>query len=542
MTPADKNAKQSMALFNRLVHFIFFVLVPFVLFVIVILSAWQLITVVGAQWEAYSRISSRSQAYQETATALAPTISTIDNVFGSGFMHRIHSHRLERPGSDEQVFATNTPLATETPMATATPAPPSNAIVLPTPLFPEDPRPGLIDVTAIPTRVPLVQRNYNLMNIILLGGDDEVTGDNYFRTDTMIVVSINLDTGTVAMLSFPRDIFVYIPNGTMQRLNTAYAIGEQIGWTGGGFGLLRQTILYNFGINVHYYARINFSGFEQIIDTLGGIDVAVDCAYEDYYPVEDFDPSRPIEENYTLRVLPIGYYTLNGFDALWYARTRRVADDFDRGRRQQQILRAIFRKALDTGQLANLPTLWGQLTAIVETDLTLQQVLPLIPIGLNLDVSEIENYTFIRTYHTTPWQTPSGDFVQLPNYEPIANLMYDFYQPPTTNRIDLAGRTIAVYNGTDNPKWDLIAAERLRWEGLNAIAMGPTETKVADTLLIDLTGEDKGSPVQSIRQFLNIRPDQVQVQPDPNRQYDYMVVIGANYNSCTYGVASIGGD
>ena len=72
----------------------------------------------------------------------------------------------------------------------------------------------------------------------------------------------------------------------MGRLNIAYGIGENIGWQpGGGFGLLRQTLFYNFGINVHYHARVNFSGFEAVIDRLGGIDIAVDCDYRDLYPL-----------------------------------------------------------------------------------------------------------------------------------------------------------------------------------------------------------------------------------------------------------------
>ena len=71
------------------------------------------------------------------------------------------------------------------------------------------------------------------------------------------------------MLSLPRDLLVYIPSGRMGRLNTAYGIGENLSWDpGGGFGLLRQTLFYNFGINVHYHARVNFSGFEAVIDRL----------------------------------------------------------------------------------------------------------------------------------------------------------------------------------------------------------------------------------------------------------------------------------
>lgn len=92
---------------------------------------------------------------------------------------------------------------------------------------------------------------------MLLGVDSELTGVAVDRTDTMIIVSINRTTNTVSMLSLPRDLYVYIPGWTMQRLNLAFTHGEQVGWTGEGFGLLRQTIFYNFGINVHYYVDKN---------------------------------------------------------------------------------------------------------------------------------------------------------------------------------------------------------------------------------------------------------------------------------------------
>jgi LCP family protein required for cell wall assembly len=454
---------------------------------------------------------------------------------------------------------TSTPLPTTTPLPTATetliptptftdtPPPQPTAtetpLPLPTVFFPVDPSVQQAGGTAVPTRVPLVDRQgYDLVNVLLLGGDDEVTGDNFLRTDTMIVVSINRTTNTVAMLSFPRDIYVYTPNGGMNRLNVAYQIGESIGWTDGGFGFLRQTILYNFGINVHYYALVNFSGFEQIIDGLGGVEVAVDCAYEDYYPVADLDPTRPVEENYELRTLPVGYYTFDGFDALWYARTRRVSDDFDRGRRQQQILRAIWRKGRSQVTLTNFPQLWGQLTQVVKTDLGLDDMLGLVPIGLNLDVSRIENFTFKRYYHTTPWTTPNGENVQLPNPAAVQELMQDFYQPPTENQILSAGASIAVYNGTSNADWDRVAAERLAWEGFNGISAGVADrTDYADTIIIDHVGQEKGSSLNEIAAVLNITADHITVDPDPNRTADYEVILGANYNSCAdYNVLPVG--
>ena len=187
------------------------------------------------------------------------------------------------------------------------------------------------------------------MNIILLGTDSEVEpNDPSYRTDTMIIHLDQPQPGAVAMLPLERDLFVFIPGWTMQRLNLAYQRGEVVGWTDGGFGLLRQTILYNFGIPIHYYASINFEGFQTVIDTLGGVDIAVDCAIQDYR-FEGYDAwDEPI---YRLYTMPVGLHHLDSEMALWYARSRRNSDAFDRGRRQMQLLLAIWREAKAQGLL-----------------------------------------------------------------------------------------------------------------------------------------------------------------------------------------------
>ena len=527
----------------------FRLLFKFVLYAIPVILLMMIGWTILQSVELYSQQQLEKQMLQDRADdyALTATAMTSDDEASIGRIQLV-----------QQIFATNTPddpLPTETaeivvePSATPFPTQPPVTVEVPTEstpfalpefYFPQQPEPGLVlEGTTVPTQVPTVPREYELVNIVLLGGDDEVTNDNFLRTDTMIVVSINTETGSVAMLSLPRDMFVYIPSGIMGRLNLAYAIGDSIGWQpSGGFGLLRETIFYNFGINVHYYARVNFSQFETIIDTLGGVDIGVDCAYRDYYPVEDFDISRSVEENYELRTLDVGYYTFNGFDALWYARTRKVTDDFDRGRRQQQLLRAMWRKARDNGLIANLPSLWSELTNVVETDLPFETMLGLLPYVLNLDISNIENFTMIRTYHTTPWQSPTGDYVQLPVYEPIEMMMRDFYTPPSENQLTLTGPSIAVYNASGNENWDLVASERLRWEGLNAIALGNAES--ADILptskVIDQVASDKGSITPEINKALNLSSGQIEVQPDANREYDYQVFIGQDYSSCTFAV------
>jgi LCP family protein required for cell wall assembly len=459
----------------------------------------------------------------------------------------------DTPVSTPILEPTTTPTATATvtlmpPTLTPTPLPPAateKPRPLPTLALPPDPGANAAAAapTAIPTRVPPIDRHgYDLVNILLMGTDQEITNDNFDRTDTMIILSINRTTNTVAMLSLPRDLYVFVPGWTMARLNLAYTRGEQVGWTDGGFGLMRQTIFYNLGINVHYYALVNLTGFKQIIDTLNGVDVAVDCAIQDFPLVGAPPPSQAkltpgTEGMYTL---PVGFYRLDGSGALWYSRSRHNSSDFDRGRRQQQVIRAVWRAARDSGQLAKLPEVWNQATQVVKTNLGFQDMVGLLPIALNLDPNRIEHYTFARLYHTTPWTPPDGSNVQLPNYEPVRELMENFYQPPTENQIIIEGAQIKVYNGTANTNWDRVAAERLAWDGFKAESAGEADkTDYKDTILIDYTGRRKGSSIGKIAKVLNVKPENIRNEPDPNRQADFEVILGSSYNSCTFAVLPV---
>ncbi len=480
--------------------------------------------------EAALTTEARSAHYRETATALNVDV-------GAGLRHYDQTVLLQqRQPTDATSTATQEPPPTDAPPSSATP----EAISLPKLLLPQAANAGKrMAGTRVPPQAPPLRREHSLVNIALLGSDDELTDDSFIRTDTMIVVSLNLDTGTIAMLSLPRDLFVYLPHGNMGRLNTAFGIGAMNGWDpGGGFGLLRQTLFYNFGLNVHYYARVNFSSFESIIDRLGGVDIAVDCAYKDYYPVNRGE-GEPLE--YRWRELPVGYYRFDGFDALWYARTRRYTDDFDRGRRHQQLLRAIWRQVRAQGLIATVPQLWRELIDLVDTDIPFDLALRLLPHLIDLELSEIENFTLLKIVHTTRWKTPDGAEVLLPNEEAVARLMQDFYTPPSPYQTALRGPSIGVYNGSGQENWDIVASERLRWSGYNAVALGASVDagEYPSNVLRDYVGSEKGSPVPGLLEALNMTEDQVERAPAAKRDYDYAVVIGRDYESCTFGVLPI---
>lgn len=521
-----------MRFFVRLLKGIPLLILYGALFLLLIALAWTVLQLAGLPRESggmQATIEVRRGSYIKTATAISDDDESASLRAGPRFV-------LMQDGSKSGAGAATVPAPAESDERAAATAVPDD-FDLPQLLVPLDPDDGKwLAGTRVPTRVPPVIRDHRLINVMLLGSDEEVSADDFIRTDTMIIVSLNVETGSMAMLSLPRDLLVYIPSGRMGRLNSAYGIGEYLNWEpGGGFGLLRQTLFYNFGINVHYHARVNFSGFEAIIDRLGGVDVAVDCDYRDLYPLPSGD--------YRWRTLPAGYYTFNGFDALWYARTRKYTDDFDRGRRHQQILRAIWRKARQQGLLATLPRLWAELTQVVHTDMPFDMMLRLLPLVIDLDLSKVENLTLKKNFHTTEWVTPNGAEVQLPNAEPVAALMQDFYLPPPANQLALAGPSISVVNASGEADWDIVAAQRLRWDGYNAIALGAMieGDRIDSSQLTDRVVTEKGSLTSRILRALNMTDEQVIRDARAERDYDYEVVIGRDYESCTYGVLPLDG-
>jgi LCP family protein required for cell wall assembly len=390
--------------------------------------------------------------------------------------------------------------------------------------------------TAVPPPAPRLHGDGNdIMNILLLGTDQDVAPDDpSFRTDVLMIVSINRTANTVAMLSIPRDLYVCIPALGMNRINVAYEWGEAVGWDpGGGFGLLRETILYNMGIPVHYYAHVSLNGFKQIVDSIGGVDIAVDCPINNSLRwLGNYDAeNNPIYEPFSLQP---GYYHMDGSFALWYARERKSdrATDFDRNRRQQQVLRAIWRAARDQGLIQKAPDLWNQLTTIVVTDLTLLDALGLAPLALELAPGEVTTYVMYKGYQLQHFKTPQGEDVQIPVPDAFFQTINNFYTPPSANRLGVEALKIEVYDGSGHDGWDKLAADVIAWNGLPPVAMGKIE--VAErTMIYDYTGGGDQGILSLMMKAYNLRPDQIIDQPDPNRTVDYKIIVGADFNACT---------
>lgn len=250
----------------------------------------------------------------------------------------------------------------------------------------------------------LVSGNLDQTTNILLLGSDKRPGDGVWRTDTIMIVFLDTARGRAAVLSLPRDLYVNIPDRGWDRINIADFWGEYKKYPGGGPGLLARVIQDNFSIRIDHFARVNFDGFKQIIDTVGGVDVSVPCALED-----DFvDPTVP--GGFRHFQVNAGITHMDGDLALMFSRQRHGNSDIDRANRQQRVLVGLRSKLLTPEALPKIPDLYRQFYAAVQTDLSIFDVVNLARSGATIDPKNIHGKVVDETMSYL-WMTPDGKSV-----------------------------------------------------------------------------------------------------------------------------------
>ncbi len=422
-------------------------------------------------------------------------------------------------------------LAPSFPTATASPTEPQAAEVTPTvdlaTLFPTEAAPPPPDTAGVaPAPLPALT-DKDTDNFLLIGSDKRPGSS--FRTDTMVVVILWPNEGQVSMISIPRDLWIYIPTVGMQRINTAYQSGELGGYPGGGPGLLRDTIAYNLGIRIDHMAMVEFDGFRRIIDTLGGIDVPVACPYTDWHLIDpSYDPNN--ENNWSLYTVGTGLDHMDGDLALWYARSRMKSNDFDRGRRQQEVLRAILSKALSTDTLARIPQLYSDFAGTVTTDLSLPDMVKLALYAPRLPAASIRSY-YIRPPLVSGWTTPGGAAVLLPNQAALEQMLAQATSLSSTATIRQS-LSVDVQNGTYNDGWEALAASRLNVAGYTASTSAADRRDYSASVLIDYTQGQDPAARGAILNGLGLYSASVLSSPDPSSTVQYRLILGADYQPC----------
>jgi LCP family protein required for cell wall assembly len=426
---------------------------------------------------------------------------------------------------------TLTPTSTRTPRPTNTPEP--TLVIMGTYQTPVN-----TPVTAIPPSAPTPIRSGGDVMTILLLGSDTITAGAIARTDVIILLSIDRTAQSVSMLHIPRDLFVYVPNHTMTKINTIVAFGNKTYGDGGGVRLMKETLAYNLGITVDFYARVDFVTFQEIVTKLGGLELTVDCAIQDWkLKSPELDYNDPASwEPYTLN---IGRHTLDGYSALWYVRSRVTTSDLDRGRRQIEVLRAMWRQARTKGIFEQVTQLWPDAERLVDTDMTLPDILGLVPTALSVSPEGIQRITLAQGTHFEPWYTSDeGSFVFLPIPEGWQKSVQNFMLPPSRNRLGGENPSVEVGAQLSVKGYELVVGDRLSWEGFR-VTLLPTEGMVRrqQTVLIDYTGGASPNSQKAIMRALRITADAVISKPDPNRTVDFRIEMGPDYgSSCFYGL------
>jgi len=377
-----------------------------------------------------------------------------------------------------------------------------------------------------PASAPVLTDNQTVTFLLL--GSDKRPGQTYFRTDTIIIAAVRPASGQVTLISVPRDLYVYIPTVGMDRINTPYEYGEMYHYPGGGKALLKDTILYNLGIRIDHFAIVDFDGFSRIVNTLGGLDVPVYCPYTDWHLIDpSYDPNNA--DNWALYTVGPGVVHMDGDLALWYARSRQKSSDFDRGRRSQEVLRALYARALQTGAISKIPQLYNDFSSSVITDLGLDGILQMAPLALHLNNADIRSY-YIGRDEVTGWMTPGGASVLLPN-TPVVQAMLQQALSPSPRLEEQAKLTVEVRNGTANPAWDALAAERLNYAGYSTHLAPADRLDYANSLLYDLAALPDPTRASSLLTVLGL-PSSAYITAPTQAEINYVLIVGADYQPC----------
>ena len=294
---------------------------------------------------------------------------------------------------------------TPSPSLTATPLPDTPVVNTPVPspagtlpVWQTYLAPTLTSVTEIPPPLTGLTLNPEIQTVLLVGEDQDPPFIG--RTPALSLILFNPRLSKASLVTLPRDLFVYIPGYAMQRVGVAYTVTGMSG--------LLQTLQYNLGIKPDHWVVAHPSDFKGLIDDLGGLDVPVVIPQPD-----------------VCGGIPEGTVHMTGDMAFCYVRIQQGTDDLESSRRQQLILRLMFLKMVEGGNLVRLPALYEAFHGSVDTDFTLVDLQNYISLALKLGDPQRIAYYQIGWDEVSPWEIPDKAKAQvlLPRPQAIVDLV-----------------------------------------------------------------------------------------------------------------------
>jgi LCP family protein required for cell wall assembly len=345
------------------------------------------------------------------------------------------------------------------------------------------------------------------LNILLIGADEQGGGHN---TDTLITVSIDPATGQVVMFSLPRDtVDVPIPPGPARnvygsvyegKINGFYASARNQSVFAGpratrGYGALKSVLGELYGLDIKYYVEVNFDGFREVVDALGGVTINVQV------PVLDDNFPQPGSRRLRLFV-PAGMQHMTGSQALAYARSRKSTSDFERAARQQRVIVSL-RQQLDIGQvLRNINPLAEAIGTSLRTDIPRTLVPELLGLADRIDTRSIRSVIFTPPFYQQEFTSSPRGYIIVPRLARIRAAVAEAFtiDPGFAEARDALleeGAELWVLNGSGRNGEAARLSEYLSYLGLAASAPNqtPDTTGLSATTVRAYNGAEERFPL-----------------------------------------------
>ncbi len=410
---------------------------------------------------------------------------------------------------------------------------------------------------------PLTGEDDDRVNFLLLGVGGE-GHDGSQLTDTIMFASLRPSTKEVGVLSIPRDLAVPMNGRGYQKINAINAYAE-MDKKGSGPEVASEAIGDLLDQTIHYYVKVDFNGFKDLIDAVGGVDIYVDRSFTDTtYPSDELGNVMTIN-------FEEGWTKMDGDKALIYSRSRHgnngEGTDYARAARQQKILLAVKEKVLSPAVILNPATLNKMINTFqdnVQTNMSVWEMLKLAKYAPEISTDQIG----VRVLDSSP-ESPlyatnvNGAFVLLPkrdDWSALERVAEGIFSDEDTNTIAAAPEKrlreevkIEIQNGTGTAGLAFQASQLLVSSGFQVVQIGNAESRdYSSTIIYDLTGGKKASELSVLKDFLeadvamspggwiyadNVVPRELTVtvpgqdQADSAEAIDFLVILGEDAQS-----------